>query len=106
MWRISLTGIEQIELILKSNKFNYQKEYRFHPVRKWRFDFLIGNKIAIEYEGGAYGNSRHRFSSGFIKDCEKYNQAQLLGYKVLRYTVDIFKNPQQIIDDVRALDEL
>lgn len=28
-------------------------EYRFHPTRKWRFDFAIPHiKVAIEIEGG------------------------------------------------------
>ncbi len=28
------------------------KEYRFHPDRKWRFDFALPDKmIGIEYEG-------------------------------------------------------
>jgi hypothetical protein len=63
-------------------------ELKFHPKRKWRFDWA--NKelmVAIEYEGGVFGVSRHTHSVGFTKDCSKYNSAQLLGWKVLRYTV-------------------
>lgn len=63
------------------------REYRFHPTRKWRFDFaMVDKKIAIEIEGGIYTNGRHTRANGFEADCEKYNHAVLLGWHVLRFT--------------------
>lgn len=83
-------AIGQIKLILLNLKVDFVTEYRFHPVRKWRFDFAIpDSKIAIEYEGVFNpGNkvSRHTHVIGFSNDCEKYNEAALLGWKVLRFT--------------------
>lgn len=62
-------------------------EYRFHPTRKWRFDFAWPDlKIAAEIEGGAWSGGRHTRGYGFEKDCEKYNAALLLGWRVLRFT--------------------
>jgi hypothetical protein len=66
-------------------------EYKFHPDRKWRFDFAwVKEKIAVEIEGGCWIKGRHNRGTGFIGDMSKYNNAVLLGWKVLRYT------PQQI----------
>ena len=62
-------------------------EYRFHPTRKWRFDYANEQfKIAIEIEGGVWTGGRHVSGSGFIGDMEKYNEAVVLGWKLLRFT--------------------
>jgi len=63
------------------------KEYRFHPRRRWRFDYAWPEyMVAIEIEGGAWTYGRHNRAKGFINDMEKYNEAVLLGWRVLRYT--------------------
>lgn len=60
-------------------------EHRFHPKRKWRFDFAhIGARIAVELDGGIYSNGRHNRASGFLKDCEKLNAAAAAGWRVFR----------------------
>lgn len=65
------------------------KEFKFHPVRKWRFDYAIPeHKIALEVEGGVWTGGRHTSSVGFIKDMEKYNTATLMGWRVFRTTPD------------------
>ncbi len=68
-------------------------EYKFHPDRRWRFDFAwIDRKIACEIEGGIWFGGRHNRPVGYQKDLEKYNQATLLGWKVFRFTPQQFKN--------------
>lgn len=63
------------------------KEYRFHPVRRWRFDYAIpSHKIALEVEGGVWTGGRHTSPKGFLGDIEKYNTATLLGWRVFRTT--------------------
>lgn len=63
------------------------KEFRFHPVRRWRFDYAIpDHKIAIEVEGGVWTCGRHTRPKGFLGDMEKYNTATLLGWRVFRTT--------------------
>lgn len=65
-------------------------EYRFHPKRKFRFDFALPDRmIAIELEGTVYqGNGgRHQTKKGMDADCEKYFLATVeCGWTVVRLT--------------------
>ena len=62
-------------------------EVRFHPERKWRFDLAFPElRIAIEQEGGVFTGGRHVRGAGYERDCEKYNEAQILGWLVLRFS--------------------
>ena len=64
-----------------------EQEYKFHPTRKWKFDFCFPlHKVAVEIEGGAWSKGRHTRGSGFVKDMEKYNAATELGWKILRFS--------------------
>lgn len=75
-------------------------EYRFHPTRRWRFDFAWPElRLAVEVEGGVFSGGRHVRAVGFIGDCEKYNQAALLGWTVLRY-------PGKLINEGAAIQEV
>lgn len=63
------------------------KEFKFHPTRRWRFDYAIPeHKIAVEVEGGVWTNGRHTRPQGFLGDIEKYNTATLMGWRVFRTT--------------------
>lgn len=65
------------------------KEFMFHNQRKWRFDYAFPElKIAIEVEGGVWTQGRHVRPKGYIGDMEKYNQATLYGWSLLRFTPD------------------
>lgn len=67
------------------------EEFRFSK-RKFRADYAIPEKmILIEFEGIMIGKSRHTTVTGYTRDCEKYNLAAILGYKVLRYTALNFR---------------
>ncbi|HOS16259.1 MAG TPA: DUF559 domain-containing protein [Bacteroidales bacterium] len=78
-----------ILLCKKELNIEVKKEFRFHPIRKWRFDYAVPDKkIAIEVEGGVWTYGRHNRASGFIKDMEKYNTAAEMGWRVLRFTPD------------------
>lgn len=57
--------------------------------RNWRFDFAwLRQRVALEVEGGAWVQGRHTRGLGFAKDIEKYNEAQILGWIVLRCLPD------------------
>lgn len=62
-------------------------EHKFHPVRRWRFDWaFVPQKLALEVEGGVFmkGGGRHSRGAGYRKDLEKYNTATALGWRILR----------------------
>lgn len=62
-------------------------EYRFHPTRRWRLDFSYpGPKVGIEVQGGIFIRGKHSRGVGLIKDYEKLNAAQLMGWIVLQFT--------------------
>ena len=62
-----------------------ESEYRFHPVRKWRADFAHhASRTLIEIEGGIWGGGRHNTGAGMSADMEKYLEAALCGWRVIR----------------------
>lgn len=74
-----------------------QAEYRFHPIRRWRFDYAWPDyKMALEVEGGVWIRGRHNRASGFLKDMEKYNAAAVLGWRILRCVPDDLCHPDTI----------
>lgn len=80
------------------------REYRFHPKRKWRFDAAFPElKLAIELEGGVWTRGRHTRGSGFTADCEKYNHAAVMGWRVLRFTGAMVKSGQALAMTEAAL---
>lgn len=65
------------------------KEFKFHPKRRWRFDYAIPEyRIALEVEGVVWTGGRHTRPQGFLGDIEKYNTATLMGWRVFRTTPD------------------
>jgi hypothetical protein len=78
-----------------------EREYRFHPTRRWRADLAYPDAkppMLIEIEGGSWINGRHNRAKGFQADLCKYNAAVGLGWRVLRYT------PQQVKRMVAAIE--
>jgi hypothetical protein len=62
-------------------------EYRFAPPRKWRADWAWpDHRVALEVEGGVWTGGRHTRGAGYIKDLEKYSEAAILGWCVIRVT--------------------
>ena len=94
----------QMNALLTEAGYKFQREFKFCPPRRWRFDFVlepVKTKIAIEIEGAIWtGKGRHSVGKGFISDCEKYNMAQIMGYIVLKYTPETLPN---VIKDLQLL---
>ena len=99
--QISTRCRNEMKLMLQLMKLNFVQEHRFHPTRKWRFDFAIPeHMVVIEYEGLIAEKSRHTTIDGFTGDCNKYNAAVLMGWRVLRYTA---RNYTQMAGDLLTL---
>lgn len=84
------------QLAAESNELGwlrgFQREYRFTPERKWRFDFAWPSRsVAVEIEGGIWNNGAHVRGAHFESDAEKYNEAAALGWKVGRFTPAMVK---------------
>lgn len=66
------------------------REFRLTEDRRWKCDYVWITpqvKLILEVEGGVFmKKSRHTSGAGFTADCEKYNEAALLGFIVLRVT--------------------
>lgn len=67
-------------------------QYKFHPARKWLFDFAIPTiRLAVEVDGGTWRDERqaHSWGKGVTRDYEKQNAAALAGWSVFRFTTDM-----------------
>jgi hypothetical protein len=90
------------------------RELRFHRVRQWRFDLAwINYKVAVEYEGGTFSHginpttglprmSRHTTGKGHAEDCDKYNEAAVDGWLVLKLSAKHIakKRRAEVLDQI------
>lgn len=71
------------------------REHRFHPKRRWRFDFAWPDvMLACEVEGLTRNSNtgRHQTIAGAKADMEKYEAAMLLGWTVYRCHRDMIRS--------------
>jgi hypothetical protein len=52
--------------------------------------------VAVEIEGGIWGDGRHVRGTGFIADCRKYNAAARAGWRVFRFTPEMVQSGEAI----------
>jgi very-short-patch-repair endonuclease len=88
---------------LRADKIGFTTEFKFHPVRKWRFDFLLAKGIAVEVDGGVWIHGRHNRGQGMEDDNIKNNEALLLGYRILYFSTGQVKSGDAIAVIRRAL---
>ena len=63
------------------------QQFRFHPTRRWRADFCFPDAmLLVEVDGATWARGRHTRGRGYEGDAEKGNAAQLLGWRVFRFT--------------------
>jgi very-short-patch-repair endonuclease len=89
LWVLPLLPVKPVE------------QYRFHPTRKWRFDYAYPEQhLAIEVDGGQYTprGGRHNTDG----DREKLNAAAALGWRILRYSGAMLKDPQRVAAEIEA----
>jgi very-short-patch-repair endonuclease len=74
-------------LHLRAAAIPFEREYRFHPSRAWRFDFALpAARLAIEVQGGVFSNGRHARGAGITDECEKFAHAVIAGWRVMPVT--------------------
>jgi very-short-patch-repair endonuclease len=93
-------NMTKAEIILWSKLKGKQLGYKFrrqHGIGKYVVDFYCPElKLVIEADGDTHG-----FNSQIIKDKERQNYLESLGFKVCRYTNnDIIKNIDGVLDDL------
>ena len=94
-------GEEELALHLKAAKIPFEREFRFFPPRRFRFDFILvplSLLIAIEVDGGSW-NGGHRRGREADSECEKTNLAMEEGWKVYHFT-------PAMVSDGRALETI
>lgn len=70
-----------------------EREFRFAPPRRYRFDFAWpAQEVAIEVDGGTWTGGRHTSGVGFANDCRKLNLATLRGWRVYRFTTTMVRD--------------
>ena len=89
-----------------------ERQYYFHPTRKWRVDFAWPEfMLIVELEGGVWVRGAHIRPGRFIKDCIKYNEAAVLGWVVLRVAGAMITNGvaleglERMIERLREVNE-
>lgn len=94
-------------------------EHVFHPDRKWRFDLAWPDrKLAVEIEGGVWSTDggkpcqlcgehpkgAHGRGTGILRDIEKGNAAQLLGWTLIRVTTRQVEDGDAVLIVRKALE--
>ena len=76
------------------------EEMRFHPTRRWRFDYAWPDYLlAWEIEGLTTPGTalgRHQRNAGLAADCEKYNAATIMGWRLIRTTTRQIESGQAL----------
>lgn len=103
-----ISDIEELmEAHLNFAKIPHVRELMFAKGvgRRWRFDFAFPDRmIALEVEGGSWVNGAHNRPSSFEGDCEKYSEAAIAGWRVIRVTGAQVRNGQALNFVIRALE--
>jgi G:T-mismatch repair DNA endonuclease (very short patch repair protein) len=96
----------------------YERQYKFHPTRRWKADFAFPEEmVLVEVQGSTWARmgakkcpvckqipkGRHGMGAGFEKDRIKMNEAQLKGWLVLEVTAGMVKDGSALEFINRAL---
>ena len=98
-------GEQALEYALKGAKAPaWVAAFQFCPGRRWRADFaFLEPRLLVEIEGGSFSQGRHVRGAGFEADCEKYAEAVIQGWRVLRVTTGMVKDGRALDMIMRAL---
>lgn len=76
-----------LQILRKTTGLEWISEYRFHPPRRWRFDYAcLELMIAVEVNGGNFVGGKHSNPVALGKEYEKVGQAGADGWIVITCT--------------------
>jgi very-short-patch-repair endonuclease len=83
-----MTKEQTFLLMLRARKMpTPTPEFRFHPVRKFRWDWAWPeHRLALEVEGGVWSGGAHGRGTGIVRDMEKSTLAAEEGWRIIRVT--------------------
>lgn len=105
---------QQLDLV----GIQYVREHIFHPIRKWRFDFIFPEaqrKTAVEIQGvthygrnrdGSMKLGRHQTHRGIRGDICKFQEAAVLGWVVIPVSQDQVRSGEALKLVERATGQL
>ena len=99
MSKSTLEAQFELEVIRAFELPQPQREFKFHLSRRWRFDFAYPEHLlAIEVDGGQWQSHGGRHSRD--TDREKLNAAAVLGWRVLRYSGAMLRDPETVAREI------
>lgn len=76
-----------LQILRQETGLEWVAEHRFHPPRRWRFDYACPKlMIAVEVNGGNFVGGRHANPVALGKEYEKLGQAAADGWSVVTCT--------------------
>ncbi len=102
--------LDHLEDLATRHNLKLGMEHRFHPVRRWRFDYAFPQiKVAVDYDGVMFRSVGHNSLEKIIKDMERSNHAQLCGWDIYKANAKTVQNKEffAIIEEAvsNAVDE-
>lgn len=79
------------------------RQVKFHPHRRWRWDFsweFADIKLAVEIQGGTWTKGGHTTGTGINADYEKWREAVRLGWKVLPFSTSDMRDAVAVCEFV------
>jgi very-short-patch-repair endonuclease len=74
------------------------RQFRFHSTRLWKFDFAWPERhMAVEVDGGTWTGGAHVRGKRYEGDCEKGNEAVLLGWQIMHVTTDMVRDGRAVV---------
>ena len=76
-----------------------ERQYKFHPTRKYRADFAFPQyKVLVEIQGGSYTRGAHHTPKGYSQNCLRQIEATILGWRMIYFDTILMKNPNRCVE--------
>ena len=79
---------EDFAVQLRAMKVPFTREVRVCKERRYRLDFVLPGKLAVEVNGGSWVKSGHSTGKGLQRDADKGYECLKAGFRLLTLTSD------------------